>query len=90
MIYNANQLTSFYKVGVFNERNLSAKLQLKLKEYSNYDKVTTVAPSYLRITDKFGSISSLHFFSALAIDSGQLEITEELYLLFQWTAFSLK
>ena len=52
--------------------------------------MTAWVASFLRITDKFGCISYSHFFSALAIDSGRLETLEALYLLFHWTAFSLK
>ena len=53
-------------------------------------RVTARVPSFLRITDKFGDISYSHFFSSLAINSGQLEPLEALYLLFHWAAFSLK
>ena len=53
-------------------------------------RVTARVPSFLRITDKFGDISYSHFFSSLAINSGQLEPLEALYFLFHLAAFSLK
>ena len=54
-----------------------------LPDCSHPHEVTAAVSAILRRTDKFGYVSSSHFFSAFAIVSGRAETSDAVHLLFQ-------